>query len=134
MKERPGDVPPKLAAEAEAAVQDAWPATRRKVRPRPKSLFLAQLLGKFRRLYLTTFRPDYVRTQVKRRSGRCMQCGACCRLACRCPHLTRDSLCRIYRSRRSASCTSFPIDERDLRELPAECGYRFSAPAGSERP
>lgn len=126
MKERPGDVLPELAAEDEAAVQDAWPATRRKVRPQPKSLFLVQLLGKFRRLYLTTFRPDYVRTQMERRRGRCRQCGACCRLAYRCPYLTRDSLCRIYRSHRSASCACFPIDERDLRDLPAGCGYRFN--------
>jgi len=67
------------------------------------------------------------------REGACLQCGACCRLVHRCPFLSRDNRCKIYGASRPGNCTSFPIDERDLREVPAGCGYRFNGSAGPKQ-
>ena len=86
------------------------------------------LRGKLRRIYLTTFRAGYVREQNRRRKGECRQCGSCCRLLFRCFSLTPDDLCRTY-SRRSAVCSTFPIDERDLRDVGPHCGYYFDGMA-----
>jgi len=83
------------------------------------------LVGKLRRIWLTTFRPSYVRAQLARRQGSCRQCGNCCCLAFRCPLLTGRNRCVIYRLARPANCTRFPIDARDLREVRGQCGYRF---------
>ena len=89
------------------------------------SLRIVQLRGKIRRLGLTTFRRGYVRAQMARREGECRRCGGCCRLAYRCLFLNGDNLCAIYKTPRLSNCKSFPIDERDLREVPGGCGYRF---------
>jgi hypothetical protein len=89
------------------------------------STFFQLMLGKLRRTWLTTFRPGYVRAEEAHRRGTCLQCGKCCRLAFRCPMLTRDNRCRIYHLARTASCRLFPLDSRDLREVQGECGYYF---------
>jgi len=101
----------------------------------------APFAGKFRRLYLTAFRPGYVRAQNQRRSGRCNQCGACCRLVHRCVFLRRNNRCLIYGEKRPAACRFFPIDWRDLRDVRGSCGFHFgsrqaiqSKPIGSHRP
>lgn len=87
--------------------------------------------GKVRRLYLTTFRPDYVRKQIEKRKGECRQCGSCCRLVFHCFYLTTEDLCRTYSSRCSV-CSTFPIDERDLRDVGPHCGYSFDGMAPPE--
>lgn len=92
---------------------------------------LALGLGKFRRLYLTTFRPRKVEWMLEQRRGECVRCGACCKLGLTCPHLDESNLptCLIH-LRRHRNCRHFPLDERDLfdrdRVSPeTKCGYWF---------
>ncbi len=90
------------------------------------------LWGKVRRLYLVNFRPRYVEESLTRRVGHCHRTGACCNVMFPCPLLdwaSRLPLCGIYKSR-PRNCTTFPIDERDLRDRnivnPWEpCGFSF---------
>ena len=96
----------------------------RPVRRTVGAILRSPLRGKLRRIYLTTFRPGYVREQIKNRKGECRQCGSCCRLVFLCPHLTSEALCRTY-SRRSDVCCTFPIDKRDLMDVGPHCGYYF---------
>lgn len=91
--------------------------------------------GKLRRAYLVYLRPGYVRESLKRRVGECARTGACCHLSFSCPMirwLERTPVCRIY-EHRPRSCTTFPIDERDLRDRDilfpeASCGFHFLSP------
>jgi hypothetical protein len=93
---------------------------------------LALTWGKFRRAYLITFRPEWVRRSLARRIGECRRSGACCQLAVYCHSLDGPkgrTACSIY-LHRGPNCSLFPIDERDLRDrdriMPDEpCGYRF---------
>ncbi|HLB72666.1 MAG TPA: hypothetical protein VJJ98_01490 [Sedimentisphaerales bacterium] len=63
----------------------------------------------------------------KNRKGRCVGCGACCKLPNRCPFLKYDSGGKSY-------CTVYPIRPLNCRKYPrtesefitAEtCGFRF---------
>lgn len=79
--------------------------------------------GVLRRFWLVHFRPDYVQRQLQKRQGECRRCGNCCLLVCRCPFLKGENQCTIY-GWRSRQCREFPIDERDLKDVPS-CGFRF---------
>jgi hypothetical protein len=89
--------------------------------------------GKFRRLYLYTFKKNYVKKMVSIRKGECRQCGACCKLLYKCPFLIeKDGLfsCKIYGKIRPINCIIFPINEKDIKDrntvLPdIPCGYFF---------
>jgi hypothetical protein len=89
--------------------------------------------GKVRRFWLTHFRRRYVRAKAAQRRGACRRCGNCCRIVFKCPWLRRGNHCAIYAAR-AAQCRAFPIDERDLRDVPA-CGFSFEGtgrgPAGT---
>jgi len=85
--------------------------------------FTTGVWSKFRRFYLTHFRPGYVREQESRRRGECRRCGLCCRIAVKCWFLKDGNHCVIY-SQRPAQCRAFPIDPRDLRNVPS-CGFHF---------
>lgn len=88
--------------------------------------------GKFRRLYLLTFRPAYVEYSLKQRIGECHRTGTCCKLAFPCPWfglLEYLSICRHY-EHRPRNCMTFPIDERDIRDRDIvnphnPCGFSF---------
>lgn len=107
--------------------------------PRPAPLSVGKRFrlgwGKLRRLYLIHFQSEYVQESLKRRVGECHRTGACCELMFPCPlldWLNRLPFCRLY-NRRPASCSLFPIDERDLRDRdlvnPWEpCGFSFLTP------
>lgn len=90
-------------------------------------------LGKFRRLYLSTFRKNYVNKMLAQRKGQCNQCGACCKLLLKCPFLIeeKDSFsCSIYGKVRPVNCVVFPINKKDIKDrdliLPeVPCGYFF---------
>jgi len=90
----------------------------------PRELRL--LRGKVRRWWLVHFRPRYVAAQLQRRRGRCVRCGECCRIVFRCPWLRDGNRCAIY-PRRALQCRMFPIDERDLEDVP-RCSFRFVPP------
>lgn len=90
-------------------------------------------IGKFRRWILVNFYPEYVVASHARRQGGCARTGACCRLMVKCWALKKDAQgnpgCRVY-SWRPKNCSTFPIDERDLRDrdlvMPdSPCGYWF---------
>lgn len=68
---------------------------------------------------------SYVRKQLERKRGICLQCGKCCQFAIRCNHLTLDNKCDIYNLKRPKQCVYFPIDERDLADVDFKCGYYF---------
>ena len=84
---------------------------------------LRKLWGMVRRYCLTHFWPDYVERQKERRQGECARCGTCCKIVFDCPYLEGDNECTCYEER-ALQCRAFPIDERDLEEVP-ECEYTF---------
>lgn len=81
--------------------------------------------GQIRRLYLNYFRKGYVERQLEIRKGYCKQCGKCCELSFKCFFLTKTRKCIIYHKGRPKHCKTFPLDERDLRDIKGECGYYF---------
>ena len=91
------------------------------------------LWGKARRLFLGMLCRRYVRESIARRTGECLRCGACCRLAYRCQFLRHNgdvTECRFHKQR-PLNCRLFPIDERDLADRDivsphTSCGYRFN--------
>lgn len=90
--------------------------------------FVGQVLRKFRRFYLGTFRPEYIEKAIEEnRQGECHRCGLCCELVYKCPFLGRDSknlaYCRVYGELRPANCKNYPFDIRDA-EID-QCGYSF---------
>jgi len=89
---------------------------------------LGQVLRKFRRAYLGSFKPQYIAESVQNtRKGDCHRCGLCCELVYKCPFLGRDSqnlpYCRIYGDLRPANCRNYPFDAIDS-EIDT-CGYKF---------
>jgi hypothetical protein len=61
------------------------------------------------------------------RVGKCLNCGACCKLMIRCPFLAYDkktskARCRIY-ALRPPVCRKYPRVQAEQVFLP--CGYRF---------
>ncbi len=84
---------------------------------------LRKLWGMVRRFYLTHFRQDYVEAQKERRQGECARCGTCCKIVFDCPYLEEDNECTVYEDR-ALQCRAFPIDERDIEEVP-ECEFYF---------
>jgi hypothetical protein len=92
--------------------------------------FIGQLLRKLRRMYLGTFRKEYIqKTIAETRTGDCHRCGACCELILRCPFLGRDSTnlpyCRVYGELRPANCRNYPFDKTDS-EID-QCGFKFKS-------
>lgn len=92
-----------------------------------RNLF-GQVLRKFRRFYLGSFKPDYIQKAIEEaRTGDCHRCGACCELIFRCPFLGRDSqnlpYCRVYGDLRPANCRNYPFDRVDSEV--DQCGFRF---------
>ncbi|RMF97836.1 MAG: hypothetical protein D6734_01210 [Candidatus Schekmanbacteria bacterium] len=84
--------------------------------------------GTVRRYFLVRFKKRYVEEQLKRRRGKCLQCGKCCEMSFKCPLLDKSGnqlSCRIYKKGRPLSCRLFPIDERDIEDVGGRCGYYF---------
>ena len=85
------------------------------------------LKGQWRRLFLNFARKSYVEDQLKKRKGYCKQCGKCCELAYKCFFLTDTRKCTVYHKGRPKQCTTFPLDQRDIDDIPGgECGYYFN--------
>ncbi len=76
-----------------------------------------RLWGTARRYLVVRLRPRYVEKQMERRRDACRRCGDCCRIVIRCPYLMDANHCTVY-ERRPRQCGVFPIDERDLRDVP----------------
>lgn len=91
---------------------------------------LRKLWGMVRRYYLTHYHTGYVECQMERREGECARCGTCCKIVFDCPYLEDDNECTVYEER-ALQCRAFPIDERDLEEVP-ECEFRFPPEASNE--
>jgi Fe-S-cluster containining protein len=88
---------------------------------------MLQARGKVRRFIQSTFRPKRTAEMMSHRSGECNRCGACCKILFQCPFLFTDDdgqySCRIY-EKRFTQCRLYPIQAKDLREVP-ECSYTF---------
>lgn len=85
------------------------------------------LLRKAERYFLCKKWKSYVYRKELSRSGRCLQCGRCCRLLLRCIFLEyRDGKanCTIYQIR-SEQCRAFPINQRDVDGIGKGCGFKF---------
>ncbi len=97
-------------------------------------VWLKQLGGSVRRLFMNVFRPGYVRASLALRHGECRRCGACCQLVCRCCFFRDDDdtpSCTIYDRFRFLNCSNFPIDDadiaaRDLVSPDIPCGFWWS--------
>ena len=75
-------------------------------------------------------RPKAVQAALVERQGECLQCANCCRLLLKCPFLSADNLCRIYKSPlRPKACVYFPFGTADLEDVRISgkhiCGYKF---------
>jgi len=90
--------------------------------------------GVIRRFLIYIFCNNFIINNASKRNGKCLQCGACCKLAFkRCPYLVFDtdgkSSCMKYYKCRMPNCKSFPIDYRDIKERDIisenPCGYYF---------
>ncbi len=86
---------------------------------------LRNLKGEVRRIFFNYVMRSYVRRQLQMRKGSCMQCGKCCSLVFRCPFLNQENRCAIYHKGRFSHCKTFPLDQRDLRDIGGQCGYYF---------
>ncbi len=91
--------------------------------------FLGQVVRKFRRFILGTFRPQYVAKAIaETRQGDCHRCGLCCQLVYKCPFLGHDGqnlpYCRVYGDLRPANCRNYPFDRMDA-EID-QCGFTFA--------
>ena len=84
---------------------------------------LRRMRGVLRRFWLTHFRPGYVREQSEKLCGECQRCGACCKIIFHCPFLRDGNHCTVYAGR-PKQCRTFPIDERDLCDVP-RCALVF---------
>ncbi len=90
--------------------------------------------GKVRRFFLayTLQGRNYIRRMAQKRRGKCVRCGACCRLVHRCMFLRMENgvaICAIH-NLRPGNCRIFPVDHRDVADrdlvLPnVPCGYTF---------
>ena len=99
-------------------------------RVREQSL-IGQVLRRWRRFFLGSFFPDYVKASIQAtRKGECHRCGLCCQLIYKCPFLGRDSqnlpYCRIYGDLRPSNCHSYPFDQVDAEV--EQCGFSFVDP------
>ena len=90
--------------------------------------------GVKRRFLLYIFNKSFVKENISKRQGKCLQCGVCCKLAfTKCPYLkfgaNGKSSCTKYNVYRMPNCEIFPIDGRDIKERDAisetPCGYSF---------
>ena len=92
------------------------------------------LLGVFRRSAFFLFHRKYVNENIIKRKGKCLKCGACCRLFFRkCNYLKINENgtieCRIYNSFRMPNCIIFPVNLDDIKDrnidAKSPCGYSF---------
>ena len=69
---------------------------------------------------------------AKNRQGRCVRCGACCKLPNVCPWLAFDeqnlAICKCYFFR-PLNCRKYPRTESEFI-TPETCGYHFEDSAG----
>jgi Fe-S-cluster containining protein len=99
------------------------------------TLVTLQLRGKARRFVQANVVRQDTEALLARRHGECNRCGACCKIAFRCPFLKTDqngdSSCRIY-GLRFTQCRLYPLHASDLLELKGQCSYTFET--APERP
>jgi hypothetical protein len=90
--------------------------------------------GVIRRFVLYLFNKNYIHKTSLKRQGKCLRCGACCKLTfAYCPYLSVDAngrySCVKHESFRLPNCVVFPIDQHDLldRNIISQkpCGYSF---------
>jgi len=94
-------------------------------------------IGKFRRFTQTTLQKRLVQRSLAQRTGECVRCGACCRLAFECVFLMKSgsrTTCLIHKLKPD-NCKFFPITPMDIADRDkvrpgVPCGYRFPVPAG----
>ena len=90
--------------------------------------------GVIRRFFLYTFNKRYIEKKFSKRQGKCLRCGACCKLVFKkCPYLKTaidgKTSCVKHASFRMPNCIIFPIDNNDLKDRNKisnkPCGYSF---------
>ena len=92
------------------------------------TLVTLQLRGKARRFVQASIIRQDAQALLSRRHGECNRCGACCKIAFRCPFLGTDreghTTCRVY-GLRFTQCRLYPLHASDLLELGGQCSYTF---------
>ena len=90
--------------------------------------------GVIRRFLLYITNKKYINKNFIRRQGKCLRCGACCKLVFKkCPYLKMEidgkTLCIKHELFRMPNCIVFPIDHNDIKYrnkiLNKPCGYFF---------
>ncbi|GHV88809.1 hypothetical protein AGMMS50267_11690 [Spirochaetia bacterium] len=90
--------------------------------------------GVIRRFLIYFFRKNYINKNILKRQGKCIRCGACCKLAFKeCPYLKMGTegkyTCIRHESFRMPNCIIFPIDQKDISDRNKvsneSCGYYF---------
>jgi hypothetical protein len=90
--------------------------------------------GVIRRLLLYFVNRRYINKNYLKRHGKCLRCGACCKLGFKwCPYLRLETdgeyFCKKHESFRIPNCKIFPIDTRDIKDRniisKKPCGYYF---------
>ena len=90
--------------------------------------------GVMRRFLLYIFNRRYINKNFLKRQGKCLRCGACCKLAFKeCPYLRIETdettFCIKHELFRMPNCIIFPIDNNDIKDRnkisKKPCGYYF---------
>jgi len=85
-----------------------------------------KLLDYIRREILQKFNSHYLEDKLKKRRGKCKQCGRCCK---GCPELNNKThKCMVYKNRNPMMChKDFPLDKFDQKLFGVDktCGYWF---------
>jgi len=85
------------------------------------------LLDYLKSVYIWIFKRKVIRESLRRRKGECKQCGKCCNFfGVKCPFLTRNNRCMIYKHRPKILCALPPLgvskgNIKKHKEL--NCGY-----------
>jgi hypothetical protein len=90
--------------------------------------------GVIRRFLLYIVSRGYISKSHLKRQGKCLRCGACCKLVFkRCPYLKKGTdenySCAKHESFRMPNCIIFPVDPSDIKDRniisKKPCGYSF---------
>jgi len=84
-----------------------------------------------KRIFVYVFQRKRIEESIRTRKGRCKQCGKCCRIfGIRCPFLSKDNRCRIYRFRPKILCKLPPLNlyKGEIeKHKEINCGYYWAA-------
>lgn len=84
-----------------------------------------ELVARARYEFYRLFYPRHISESIKKRRGRCNNCGYCCRNCVLREEKNGKVYCSVYCERIGFNprCRPFPIDETDRKLVYKECSY-----------